>query len=771
MTKEKKLTIGILVSGIMDDVTRAICQGVKQEAQMLDVNVVVIPGKYWERDLTDNRELMYEYQYNTIFSYARPETIDGLVVAADCIGCLTTKDRVEVLMKDYEGIPCVLVASKMKDYVSVTFNNSMGIDEGMSYLIKKVGHKHFGMLGGSCDNSDAEERKRAFIRNLKENGLEFRDEMFVEGKLSGDCQDEAAKLLDANPDIEAIFCVNDATAIGLYEELKRRNLQPGKDVSILGYDDSNEAVIADPSLSSIRADMGELGAEAFRMILQMIDGKQVQSHTLPTKFVLRNSIISMGTPDEEEKADTYEVDLETAFMDIFYRYRHEEKPEKMEALKNAFCGLCEKLFDSFEQPETRLEDYQEVQVLTDKFLNLGAVGYADREELLVFLEDIYRFLKRKQKSESRKFELRDFFSVIYRKIILSMNTLDGLEKVAENKSNYSMKLFIRDMLQFEKGNDQSYAFLLGNLDWLHIKNAYLYTFYKPITHLDKEPFTVPQEFYLKAYLQDGIVTSVPAIEQKICFTELFYNRYMKPEVNYNLVLFPLFSSEMLYGVILCDLTESIFVNGEFLVNQWGSAAKMISLLRTNEQIQQQLEESLATLHENNIALDTLSKSDGLTGILNRRGFYDAAEKMITESREKKGTLLVVYVDMNNLKIINDRYGHEDGDFSLKLIGDILVKTVEGKGVAGRIGGDEFAFIMYYREEDDSAQILQSVYQAFDTFNAGSDKDYNVTVSAGAYILQPEASITLAEALTLADEKLYEVKQLRKKTVAKNKKKK
>lgn len=136
MKEEKRLTIGILVSGIMDDVTIAMCQGVKQAAQGRNVDLVVLPGKYWERDLTDNRELMYEYQYNTIFSYARPETLDGIVVA-----------------------------SRMDGYVSVTFQNEMGIDEGMKYLIKKVGHTHFGMLGGSSDNSDAQDRKAAFIRN------------------------------------------------------------------------------------------------------------------------------------------------------------------------------------------------------------------------------------------------------------------------------------------------------------------------------------------------------------------------------------------------------------------------------------------------------------------------------------------------------------------------------------------------------------------------------------------------------------------------------
>lgn len=770
MNREKKLTIGILVSGILDDATRAICQGARNASMAENVNLVFLPGKYWERDLSEHSELIYEYQYNTIFSYARPETVDGIVVAADCIGSLTTRDRIEVLLQDYKDIPCVLVASKIDGYVSVTFNNSMGIDEGMNYLIKKAGFTKFGMIGGSSDNSDAEDRKQAFIRNLTENGIAFRDEMFVEGNLSRGCQDKAAKLLDDNPGIEAIFCVNDGTALGLYDEMKKRKLVPGRDISVLGYDDSMLAIMAEPSLSSVRADMGELGAEAFKMLMRMLDGISVESCTMPTKFVLRNSFTGASTVDVEENGG-YKFNLDSAFNDIFYRYRHEEKPEKMEVLKGAFCSLFEKLIDTFEIEETRLEDYRELQQLTDQFLDLGAVGYADVENLLIFLEEIYRGLKRRQKSEARRFELRDFFSVIYRKMILAMNCLAGAMKEAENQSNYSMKLFIRDMLQFEKGNDKSYAYLLGNLDWMNIENAYIYTFEKPITHLYKERFSVPHELYLKAYLQDGEVTSVSANEQKVLFADIFHNRFMKEDKRYNLVLSPLFANEMLYGVLLSDLTESIYVNGEFLVNQMGAAAKMISLLRTNEQIQQQLEESLATLHENNIALDTLSKSDGLTGIFNRRGFYDAAEKMIAECKTWKKDLLVVYVDMNNLKIINDRYGHEEGDFSLKLIGDMLIKTVEGKGIAGRIGGDEFACVIHYQGGDDSAAILQRIYQSFDDFNAQSEKDYNVTVSAGAYLLKPETQLTLAEALTLADEKLYEVKQLRKKTVAKKEKKK
>ncbi|MGN0377644.1 MAG: GGDEF domain-containing protein, partial [Suilimivivens sp.] len=266
--------------------------------------------------------------------------------------------------------------------------------------------------------------------------------------------------------------------------------------------------------------------------------------------------------------------------------------------------------------------------------------------------------------------------------------------------------------------------------------------------------------------RDGVVSSVPYLRQEIKLKNIYYNSFIDKEKKYSFACMPLFSSEMLYGILLCDLTEGVFVNGEFLINQMSSAVKMITLLKANEQIQQKLEDSLRILRENNIALDTLSKSDSLTGIFNRRGFYTEAEKMIEENRKTGGNLLAIYVDMNNLKIINDRYGHEEGDFALKLISDILSEEMKNAGIAGRIGGDEFACIMRYQPADDGADVLTKIYDRFVMFNESSDKPYNVTVSAGASLIGAKDNITLKEALTQADEKLYEVKKFRKKDVAK-----
>lgn len=767
VNQKKRPTIGVLVSGIMDEFTRSVSKGIILTAGEMDVNVVVLPGKYLDRDLSENRDLMYEYQYNTIFSYAKKENVDAIIVIAGSIGCYTTKERMLEMLEQYAGIPCVLVASKLEGYVDVAFDNYAGIREGLYYLVEKLKCRKIGMLGGPLDNSDAFERKEAFTRILLENGLPAENIAYVEGDFSRRCEKFADQLLDENPDLDAVFCVNDETALGMYEFLKKRNLYPGKNISIFGYDDTIGAAKAYPPLSSVKADPAELGEYALKMVLQMYHGERVESKVLSTRFVMRDSFCRPVEEESQAISDTQGIyNWEHYFEDVFYRYKHEEIWAELEKIKGTFYSLMDKLEQHFVRHERSKSIFEDIQLLLDTLLNNGAIEYADMDNLLIGLEKRYYLLEKLQKDNESKMELKDVFSVMYRKIIRAMDYRFGVMRDADDKENYAMKLFIRDMLQFEKGNDQSYAFLLGNLDWLNVKNAYLYVFAKPIMHLYKEEFVLPKQMYLKAVLKNGEVSSVPVMKQKQSMDEIYDNGYISKDRRYTMVLSPLFTNEMLYGVLLCDLTEKLYENGEFLINQMSSAAKMIDLLKSNEKIQQQLEESLATLHENNIALDTLSRYDVLTGILNRRGFSDGAQNLITKSRENGDSLLVIYVDMNNLKIINDRYGHEEGDFSLKLIGELLVEITGQRGIGGRIGGDEFACVLKYEKEDGGKQFLDEIYNAFQEYNEESSKPYNITISAGAYVLKSTDFLSLSEALDQADEKLYEVKRHRTKEVAK-----
>ncbi|MCI5494095.1 MAG: GGDEF domain-containing protein [Lachnospiraceae bacterium] len=761
---KKRKKIGLLVSGIMDEFSQSVCRGVCMEAQKQNADVVVFPGKYLDRDLSASPELMYEYQYSTAFSCAQAETIDAVVAIAGSIGCYTTEERIRKMLDQYHKVPVVQVASRMQGYSSVMYDNYTGIREGLIWLIEH-GCRKFAMVGANNANDDVKERKQTFCSTLEEYGIPFEPHMFVEGDISRRNQEACARLLDQNPGVEAIFCVNDEVALGLYAELAKRGMYPGRDVSVLGYDDSLTAARANPSLSSVWADGAMLGEKAVGIALRMIAGGGMEQMTLPTRLVKRNSFCGRKhAPDSSKNngKDHKERSEREWYEQIFYRHNYGNGYKVMEPIRESFHELYAKLEEIRNlHGEKKHEEAEVFWKLADSFFDKEAVNYADIDALMEFFQTMLLYQEKSAADEHEILAVSRQFSKLYQSIVSELASQYGSRVEKEKKHTHAIKLYVQGMMEFEHGNDASYRTVIQNLGWIGIRNASLFLLEQPKIHLQGETFELPEYLYLKAALKDGKSQNISVEKQKITPDRMF--AYHTKEQT-NKVLFPIFSNEFIYGFLLLDLTEEIFQNGEFYVNQFQSAIKMISLLNQNEQMQQRLEVSLQMLKENNIALDTLSKSDGLTEILNRRGFYDMAEELQSEGRTKGQNVIVMYVDMNNLKIINDRYGHEEGDFSLKLIGQTLKEFVDGNGIAGRIGGDEFACLVYETDPQLSERMPAELAERFDAFNKRCEKTYQVTVSAGCYVIGTDETITIEQALIRADEKMYEMKQLRKKNV-------
>ncbi len=761
---KRAVTVGLLASGITDNFSIMVCRGAMKAAREMGVKLVIFPGKYLYRDLTARKEILYEYQYNTLFSYAQAARLDAVLIMADSIGCYAQADRIKQFIQQYSKLPCVLVASKLEGYVSVNYDNYNGISEAMNYMIRELGMRKIGMVGGPEGNTDAKERKNTFIRVLEENQMPFDENCYIEGTLSRYSGGIFDTFIEKNPDIQGIFCVNDDTAIGLYEALKQHGRTPGRDVRIFGYDNMLASAKIEPPLASVWADPTRLGEKALNTALRLIEGEQVEDQVLSTKFIKRDSLGTIKKKDvlqSDRWLDRGSIDK--YFNDIFYRGNLSD----LRAPYRAFMNCVMDLYESETVTQEQITGQRNELVQTfDAFVGTGAMEYADMENFLTHIEHIHRAFQQKGKKGD---ELEDVFAVIYRRTVMAVEQHLGRISEAREDEQYVMKLFVRDIMQFEKGNDQSYAVLLEHLGWLDIQNAYIYVFRKPVMHLEHEELEIPDKLYLKAVRSAGVVTSVLGAQQQRSTDELFRDSQTGQGTS-SLVVLPLFSNEMLYGILLCDMTEKLFENGEFLVNQMGAAIRMLELLKSNEQIQRQLEESLITLKENNIVLDTLSKSDALTGIMNRRGFYHSGEALLERNKQAGGRTLVAYIDMNNLKIINDRYGHDEGDFSIKLISDLLTETAGSTGLVGRVGGDEFALVMPALPSGEAAAgekaFVERIYKRFGQYNEGSAKVYNITVSVGTCMVEADDALTLKEAMTLADGRLYEEKQNRVKSVAK-----
>jgi two-component system, cell cycle response regulator len=156
----------------------------------------------------------------------------------------------------------------------------------------------------------------------------------------------------------------------------------------------------------------------------------------------------------------------------------------------------------------------------------------------------------------------------------------------------------------------------------------------------------------------------------------------------------------------------------------------------------------------------LSFIDDLTGLLNRRGFLALAHQHLKLAQRSHRELLLFFADLDGLKIINDTFGHQDGDLALQQVSAILQKTFRSSDVIARLGGDEFTVMAVDAVKADLEKINQRLQEHIQQLNA-SNQRYQLSLSVGAAHFDPNRPLPLDELFVQADEALYQVKNLKK----------
>ena len=162
--------------------------------------------------------------------------------------------------------------------------------------------------------------------------------------------------------------------------------------------------------------------------------------------------------------------------------------------------------------------------------------------------------------------------------------------------------------------------------------------------------------------------------------------------------------------------------------------------------------------ETKILADALR--DPLTGILNRRGF----EKYGTIAVEQSKTGAVLYLDLNNFKTINDRFGHRAGDALLKAFGHRLEFCLRPEDVLARLGGDEFAIVLPAVSIEDTKNIAERLVEAASEGYIIQGQEIKCGVSVGIAIM-PTHGDELWHLISVADQAMYNAKSISKEDAA------
>ena len=157
----------------------------------------------------------------------------------------------------------------------------------------------------------------------------------------------------------------------------------------------------------------------------------------------------------------------------------------------------------------------------------------------------------------------------------------------------------------------------------------------------------------------------------------------------------------------------------------------------------------------------MSVTDELTGLYNRRGFFTLVEQLVKLSNRQKNVLYLLFADLDNLKTINDIYGHETGDQVIIETATILRDSFRDSDIIARIGGDEFIVVLAGTTEDGTAIATSRLYQNVALHNAKKKRPHALSISVGIAKYDAEVPCSIDELIRQADKSMYEQKMRKK----------
>jgi diguanylate cyclase (GGDEF)-like protein len=150
--------------------------------------------------------------------------------------------------------------------------------------------------------------------------------------------------------------------------------------------------------------------------------------------------------------------------------------------------------------------------------------------------------------------------------------------------------------------------------------------------------------------------------------------------------------------------------------------------------------------------------DGLTGVLNREGFKQLAPEVLSQSVRSGAGATLVFMDLDQFKVLNDRFGHPVGDRALETVAGLIARGVRQTDLVARLGGDEFVVLLGDCGEDPAAGTAQRIVDAVAAQRLKAAPAARLSVSAGLLWIPPAGlNEPLETLLAAADQLMYEAK--------------
>lgn len=765
-----RLNIGIFTCHIDNDYANEVCKGAEFAAKELDCNLIVFPGMFLNASFYDPANQLYDYQYNSIFYYAHPECLDALIISVGSISSFLSEKDMTTFLSHFDGIPILTLETKLPGYPCIKTDNAMGMRSIMEHLIESHGRKHICFVAGKEDNTDSNQRLAIYKEMMARHNLPVTDSMIVRGDFSEYCRDEVSELINNNPDMDAIVFANDQMATGGYSVLKENGIRIGDTVSVTGFDDSPSSVNLDPPLTTVNINSSELGYRAVKSAVRLAITGSTHSETLRSHFIKRMSCCCRLRTEKDvvpEGAHLFDYDvphiiellddcLFGEIADTFYA------PKVISSFNEIIIDIVTSIKSSV-TPE--ISDYSIIDKLKLALTSEITSFYSVQKIAYMFREFTSIMTSCELSAENRLWFNRLNVNVTNTISLFISNQLYG--KMQQNRMMGWSSIYItRDTLTYGDDLNKTYLSILNKLMSLGYNGAYIYTYDDDIKLTDAGNWIVPKSLFLQSYFNPSNCQVLFGESRRIPSGDIFDNEYTYYDQRFTSVIVPIFTNEEHHGIFICNTDVANFGSIYSTSLQLGAALKYMTLLREQNIIQEQLKMSFNEIHEKNELLNHLSTSDELTGIYNRRGFMERVEYYMNIPSNRGMKAILLFADMDSLKVVNDKFGHKDGDFALRNIANILTRSFGPHDVIGRIGGDEFVCFAFIDDSEYINEVQRKITEYSAELNASCGKPYFIEMSVGVTEFICNGEQKIEDLLSQADTALYSNKKYKRMSILK-----
>lgn len=746
-----RIVFGLLIGQLEESYFSAIWAGIAEYVEDNNIDLYIFtacsPGSARE----------WNYEHNIINDYITKDKIDGLIVLTNEMNYYITDLQIKEICYQYKDIPLISTGYELDGYKSIIVDNKLGVIEAVNHLVLEHNRKRILFIKGLDMNFDTKERFEAYKNQLLNLNIEFDPELVFTGNYSiRSGSDVIEEALRRNIQFDAVLSSNDSMAIGVIDRLKSMGFSVPEDISVIGYDDIEKSRVNDVPLTTIRQPLYELGWQSAELLRKLISSKHIPTISiLPTAMVFRESCgcFMSNKYFEKDTDNQHNKNIKKSLNQTYRGYLTASLNDKLSSDNHGsikVSNLIISIFDQFLIKETDLYKKN-----LSSLINYQIKGRKDLIYLQNSLIKVLRELSSNLYTLDQKRIYESIMSVLDRCIMNAITRVKSNKNIKQREFEWitaDVSRHISDSFDFESLINN----IKNNIPRLGIKTFYLTLFNNESDSLKQDSWKIPDKTKVVTVvenykLSDNIYSEDYYDSINILPVDIIRNNR---GIRKTLIILPLFFNKEQYGLMIFSYKASKLLIYENLRTQISGAVKVSRLITEKEKAEEELKKAFIKIENSNFHLKDISLHDELTGLYNRRGFFELGKKEFHIQKELGGSFILFFMDLDGLKQINDTYGHDAGDLAIKEFGNILVKVFRENDIIARLAGDEFTIIALDAEKESVKKLLVRMDNIINEFNIKSNTPFKLSASSGYSIYNGEMNTSFENLIEMADKKLY-----------------